>query len=467
MSLSAAEVHAIRRQKLWSKILTPLIYVLVLLTARLYFRYSLKEISEFRTKIWKQLDEHDGPVIWAANHLTLIDSFLVFWAIFPWHKIGRIQLVPWSTPEYRNYYHLGNYWQQRLIRFILYLCRCIPFLRGGEDAASMEWRQKAFDKCAWILKDGGSVFVYPEAGRSRKGWLEPHQPKDFLGRLALEVPEAKFLCVYMRGEGQLYTTAYPAQDEDFRAYGCLLPGPQENESPRAVSQRLFDTLAQLQEEWFKKSGLTKNCGGNDILDLKSPRLRENFDLEEGEADPEWLDRHLTPKERAYLEKAGRQALFVTCCKFLAAKEAAYKALAQSGIQTPRGAFRMLEADLFRRKVEHLPSGCQVDVAFTQEDEDKLHCVAVLRGGYIGDDGTNADVLWGVEELPPGANPSEFAREACLQFIAQSSDDISSPDCLAFTEENGIPKIMHRGKTRDWGVSLSHSGRFVAYSFMIS
>lgn len=467
MSLTAAEVNAIRRQKWWSWLLTPLIYVLVVLTARLYFHYSLKEIGRFREKIWKQLDGHDGPVIWAANHLTLIDSFLVFWAIFPWYKVRRTQLVPWSTPEYRNYYHLGNYWQQRLIRGVLYLCRCIPFLRGGEDAASLLWREKAFEKCAWILKDGGSVFVYPEAGRSRKGWLEPHQPKDFLGRLALEVPQAKFLCVYMRGEGQLYTTTYPAQGETFRAYGTLLPGPQENEPPRAVSQRLFDTLAQLQEDWFKGSSLTKNCGGNDVLDLKSPLLQEHFDLEHGEADPDWLDRHLTAKEKSYLNKAGKEALFVTCCKFIAAKEAAHKALTQSGIHTPRGAFHMLEADLFRRKVEHLPSGCQVDIAFTTEDQDKLHCIAVLRGGYIGDSDANSDVLWGVDELPPGANPSEFVRERCLALIAQSADDIPSADGLAFTEENGIPKILHRGKTRDWGVSLSHSGRFVAYSFMIS
>ena len=159
--------------------------------------------------------------------------------------------------------------------------------------------------------------------------------------------------------------------------------------------------------------------------------------------------------------------YVTFWRFVAAKEAAHKAFEQSGIATPSGAYKMLEADLFLRKVVHLPTGAQADIAFTDEDSDKLHCIAVLRGGYIGDDPSTGDVLWGIDELPAGADPSEFARERCLALIAGASDDIKSPASLAFTDQGGVPKVLHRGRARDWGVSLSHSGRFVAYSFMIS
>jgi len=438
---------------------------LLIVVGRLYYRYSLKEIEAFRVEIWKKLDRHNGPVIWAANHLTLIDSFLVFCAVFSWGKLHKFRLVPWSTPEYRNYYFLGGFWRSRLIRAVLYLCRCIPFLRGGEDQASIQWREKAFEKCAWILKDGGSVFVYPEAGRSRKGWLESHRPKDFLGRLALEVPEAKFLCVYLRGEKQLYTTAIPIPGETFRVHGDLISGPAAAEiTPRSVSQRLFDSLHDLQEAWFAESALPKNCGGNDVIDLKNPLMREHFSG--NEADPEWLDRHLTGKERQYLESRASDA-YGLFWKFMAAKEAAHKALTQSGITTPRAAYKMLEVDLFLRRVAHLPTGAEVDIAFTDEDEDKIHCIAVLRGGFIGDDPANGDVLWKVEELPSGAGASEYVRERCLKFIADSSDDIGGPGRLAFTEENGVPKVLHQGKIRDWAVSLSHSGRYVAYSFMIS
>ncbi|MDE1976679.1 MAG: hypothetical protein KGI84_05405, partial [Elusimicrobia bacterium] len=263
--------------------------------------------------------------------------------------------------------------------------------------------------------------------------------------------------------------ALPRRGETFRSYGTLIPAVLPGETtPRAVAQRLFDALAELQEEWFAASALPKNCGGNDMLDLKSPRLTEHFDAESGDVDPEWTARHLTPREMAALEAVppGLKR-FAEVCKFIAAKEAAHKALAQSGIQTPSGAFRMLEADLFRKRIVHLPTGARFDIRFTHEDEDKIHCVAVLRGGFIGDDETPGDVLWEVAEVPAGEDPHEFAREKCLEFIAESSDEISSPSLLAFADEGGAPKVLRGGKPQDWGVSLSHSGRFAAWSFMIS
>ena len=466
--LSADEIAELRRQGRWSLAFAYATCAFFMLAARFRFGYRFRDAARFRERVWAELDRHDGPVIWAANHLTLIDSFIIFWAVFPWRKAANARLAPWSTPEYRNYYFLGGRLRRAAVRALMYLCRCIPFLREGEDEASVRWREKVFEKCVWILRNGGSIFVYPEAGRSRSGWLEPRRPKDFLGRMALEAPAAKFLCVYLRGESQLYTTVYPARGESFRMYAELVPAVLPGETnARQISQRLFNTLGELQRQWFAESALPRNCGGNDVVDLGSALSRERFDFESGAADPEWLERHLTAKERAYLDSIPAERLYSTCWKFFAAKEAAHKALDQSGISTPTGGFRLLEADLFRRRVTHLPTGCQVEIAFTDEDPQKLHCIAVLRGGYIGDDQTPGDVLWRVEELPHGENPSEYVRRRCLEFIAESSDEIRSPAVLAFSEEGGIPRVLRAGKPCDWGVSLSHSGRFVAYSFMIS
>lgn len=468
MALTAQDVASIRRQDFWSLAAAAPIYVLLDLALRWRFGYSYQDLQGFRREIWKKLDAHQGPVIWAANHHTLIDSFLIFQAVYPFWRLGRHKLIPWSTPEYTNYYNIGGWLCSRGIRFFMYLCRCIPFLREGEDALAVAWREKAFAKCAWILKQGGAVFIYPEAQRSRNGWLERRRPKDFLGRLALECPQAKFLCVYLRGERQVYRTVYPARGDSFRMMADLIPAVLPDETtPRQISQRLFDTLARLQEEWFKGWDKPKNCGGNDIVDLSSPLRRENIDPESGEADPEWLKRHLTPKEETWLSSQPAAERFRAFWKMFAAKEASYKALRQAGIDTPRGAYRQLETDLFRRKVLHLPTGVLCDVAFTDDDAEKVHCLAAMRGGYIGDEEVPGDFLWGVDELPPGASPHEYVRSRCLALIAGSNDEIGSPDKLAFYEEDGIPCLLYGGKRADWGVSLSHSGRFVAYSFMIS
>ena len=469
MSLTPEDLKALRLQRLLSRALVVPVSLLVALIARLYFGYRLDgDISRIRAGIWAKLDGHDGPVIWAANHLTLIDSFLVYWAIFPISRLLEDRRIPWSTPEYTNYYKLGGPLQSAAIRRLLYLCRCIPFLRGGEDADSEAWRQKAFDKCVWALREGGSVFVYPEAGRSRSGWLEPRRPKDFLGKLALEAPASKFLCVYLRAERQIATTAYPPKGDRLRLVVDLIDGALPGESnPREISQRLFDRLAQLQQEWWKGSDMSRNCAGNDVVDLKGVLLRENFSDDLSEADPEWLERHLTKRELASLAEQGPDGLFRGFWRFFCAKEACHKALGRAIIVVPNGAFHEIEIDLFRRKATHLTTGLQLDIRFTDDDADKLHCVAVLRGGYIGDDESEGDALWNVAEVPTGTSPGAFAREMALDFIASTNDEIGSSSRLALSEQGGLPAVLWRGQPQDWSLSLSHSGRYAACSLMIS
>jgi 1-acyl-sn-glycerol-3-phosphate acyltransferase/phosphopantetheinyl transferase (holo-ACP synthase) len=469
MTLAPEDLSALRRQWRVSRVVAIPLSFFVAAIARLRFGYRLPEdIDKLRADIWEKLDAHDGPVIWAANHLTLIDSFLIYWAIFPLSRAPEDRRIPWSTPEYTNYYKLGGPWKSAFIRGLLYVCRCIPFLRGGEDAAAEAFRQKAFDKCVWLLCEGAAVFVYPEAGRSRSGWFEARRPKDFLGKLALEVPAAKFLCVYMRSENQIGTTVRPPQGDGFRLVADLIDGARPGESnPREISQRLFDRLAEMQREWWDGSPLPRNCGGNDVVDLQSALLRENFSEDLADADPEWLARHLTARERAYWSAAKPGDRFRVFWRFFCAKEACHKALARAGLVVPHGAFQEIEVDLFRRKAVHISTGLQLDFRFTDDDGDKLHCVCVLRGGYIGDDETAGDVVWDVAEVPPGASPGAFARERALDFIAGSNDEIGSSARLALSESGGLPAVLWKGKPQDWSLSLSHSGRFAACSFMIS
>jgi phosphopantetheinyl transferase (holo-ACP synthase) len=467
VALTPEDLRSLGRQRFLSReIAVPLSFLVAI--ARLHFAYRLPDdIGELRARLWKQLDEHDGGVIWAANHLTLIDSFLVYWAVVPFSRIGSDRFTPWSTPEYTNYYRLGGPLQSAFVRALLYLCRCIPFLRGGEDAAAEAFREKAFQKCAWVLEGGGSIFVYPEAGRSRSGWFERRRPKDFLGKLAMINPRAKFLCVYLRGDRQIGTTVAPPPGDLLRVSFSLLDGARPNETPRQISTRLFDELARLQEQWWQGCAMAKNCAGNDVVDLRYPLLKENFSDDLTEADPEWVDRHLTAREQAYAASLGPAALFKTFWRYFCAKEACHKALARAEVVVPNAAFREIEVDLFRRKAVHVPTGLQLDLRFTDDDEEKLHCVAVLRGGFIGDDDSEGDAVWHVAEIPPGEPHGAWTREMALDFIASCNDEIGSSARLALSEAGGLPVVLWKGKPQDWSLSLSHSGRFAACSFMAS
>jgi 1-acyl-sn-glycerol-3-phosphate acyltransferase len=406
-------------------------------------------------------------VIWAANHLTLWDSFLLFYAVFPLRRTLEARRLPWNTPEHTNYYRNGGWFKCRAIRAFMYLCRCIPFLRGGEDEASVRWREGAFERCVWVLSQGGSICVFPEATRSRSGWFDASQPKDFLGSLALRVPGSKVLGLYLRGESQAGTTAYPARGETFRMdFEFWDPAPGPASTARSISEEMFRRIGALQERWFEGSGLLKNCAGNDIVDLGLPLLKDHFSEDLSEVDPDWAGRLLTPRELLYLESQPPDRRFSTFWRFHAAKEAASKALAQAGVRVLPGGFATIEADLFQGRVRHLPTLLECRLRFTDDDAEKLHCVAVLRGGRIGGDDEPGDVLWKVAEVPQGSSGSEAARELCLGLIAESSDDISASS-LSFTEVDDIPRAVRRGAPQDWGVSLSHSGRFAAASFMVS
>jgi phosphopantetheinyl transferase (holo-ACP synthase) len=469
MPLTPEDLSALRRQRRISRAVAVPLSLFVAAAARLRFGYGLsRDVARVRAEIWKKLDAHDGPVIWAANHLTLIDSFLVYWAVFPMSRVTEDRRIPWSTPEYTNYYKLGGRFKAAFIRGLLYCCRCIPFLRGGEDAAAEAFRQKAFDKCVWLLREGGAIFVYPEAGRSRSGWFEARRPKDFLGKMALEVPSAKFLCVYLRSDSQLGTTVRPPEGSEFRVVCDLIDGARPGEtSPRAISQRLFDRLAELQDEWWRGSPMPKNCAGNDVVDLKSPLLRENFSEDLADADEEWLQRHLTPRELAVVREQKGADFFRAFWRHFCAKEAAHKALGRAGLVVANGAFRDIEVDLFRRKAAHVTTGLLLDLRFTDDDEDKLHCLAVLRGGFIGDAETEGDAVWDVSEVPAGQSAGAFARERALDFIASCNDEIGSAAKLALSEDGGLPAVLWRGKPQDWSLSLSHSGRYAACAFMVS
>ena len=95
MTLTPEDLSALRRQRSLSRAIAVPLSLFVAATARLRFGYRLpRDISRIRAEIWEKLDAHDGPVIWAANHLTLIDSFLVYWAIFPFSLSSKEAYAP-------------------------------------------------------------------------------------------------------------------------------------------------------------------------------------------------------------------------------------------------------------------------------------------------------------------------------------------------------------------------------------
>jgi 1-acyl-sn-glycerol-3-phosphate acyltransferase len=92
----------------------------------------------------------DGPAIIAANHTSVLDSFI----------------VPSVLPRNISYVGKAEYLDDWKTKHIFPALGMIPIDRSGGDAA-----QAALDTAATLLDGGGLFGIYPEGTRSRTGHL--------------------------------------------------------------------------------------------------------------------------------------------------------------------------------------------------------------------------------------------------------------------------------------------------------
>jgi 1-acyl-sn-glycerol-3-phosphate acyltransferase len=113
----------------------------------------------------RALDTHNvpdaGPVIVAPNHFSFLDHFFV--AVFLRRHVRFMAKSQLFKPPMQFIYRHGG---------------VFPVRRGHRD-------EEAFLTAEHILRHGGLVTLYPEAGRSRTGKLAEHA-KPGVGRLALD-----------------------------------------------------------------------------------------------------------------------------------------------------------------------------------------------------------------------------------------------------------------------------------------
>ncbi len=148
----------------------------------------------------ENLDAHDGPAIYVANHQSHMDSLVLF-AAMPervkrnlyfgaaadrWFVKGKKKLV--LQPWYQSLV-LGNF----------------PIVRGGGA--------KALEYARWLLQQGCSVCIFPEGTRTMKDELGRFKPGVAMLALELGLPVVP---VYlsglraMRPKGALHPKAGPA-----------------------------------------------------------------------------------------------------------------------------------------------------------------------------------------------------------------------------------------------------------------
>ncbi len=217
---------------------------LYFLITRLLF-YRVHNIKEIRRQCAEELSKHKGPWIVCANHLTMIDSFLLTYAIFSFGSYLKDYIkIPWNLPE------RSNFQKNIILAVFCYLSKCIPVDRGGPR----EKTKKLLEKCTYLMHTGQNIMVFPEGGRSRTGRVDKEGFSYGVGRFVQDVENCKIMCVYMRGDNQVTYGFIPAWGEKFYVeIEVLSPERMQDVGLRAQREyaaQIIDHLAQMEEKYF-------------------------------------------------------------------------------------------------------------------------------------------------------------------------------------------------------------------------
>lgn len=235
---------ALAVQREVSRLTTPVWASLAWVGLRVVMGYRIAERAEARVRYRALLRESDAPLLLCANHLTLIDSALIAWALgSPAFYMRRFSALPWNLPD------RANFASTLPRRALAYVTKCIPMPRRGRRTEV----GRALGRFAHVLRRGDVCLVFPEGGRSRSGRVEVESAAVGVGRLIGAVPGCRVLCVYLRGERQRTWGSLPARGDRFRVLLAPVEPKSEARGLRRsleVARQVTAQLAALEQRYF-------------------------------------------------------------------------------------------------------------------------------------------------------------------------------------------------------------------------
>jgi 1-acyl-sn-glycerol-3-phosphate acyltransferase len=207
-------------------------------------RYRVRSINAVRRRVRNLTAEHPGPWLICANHLTLIDSVILAYAMFPtWRYVVNYRLLPWNVPEWMNFN------RNPLVALACFLTKCIPVIRGGDRAAV----KSTLNKFAFLLGREENLMIFPEGTRSRNGRVNTEEFSYGTGRLFHDTPECRVMCLYMRGDGQETYSNFPRYGETFTvAVEECRPQTQHKglRAHRDCASQIINFLSEMESQYF-------------------------------------------------------------------------------------------------------------------------------------------------------------------------------------------------------------------------
>lgn len=192
-----------RLSLLFQRLLGWLFFVLVgpgsLFTMGLLRRNRIEGVAEVRRR-YREALATGRPTLIAANHLTMVDSAYLQWALCPlWQYYVSYRRFPWNVAAVE---HLKS---RPPLLVICYLGKVLPIDRDGTDAH----RKQVLDKLRWLLERGEVAMIFPEGTRSRTGRIDVESTTYGVGQLLKDIDNPQVICAYIRGKKQERMSSVP------------------------------------------------------------------------------------------------------------------------------------------------------------------------------------------------------------------------------------------------------------------
>ena len=243
-ALSFRERARLLIQREVGRVFSPIWVSLVVAAMRFGMGWRIEGLAEARRTYRKLWSGSPHGVIVCANHLTMVDSFMIAWALAPpWWYVLHYRSLQWNTPEQENFARTA------VMRAAIYVAKCIPVRRGGDRREVGQ----VLARITWLLSRGEAGLMFPEGGRSRSGRVDALASTYGVGRIVRALPGLRVLCVYLRGEGQETWSDFPARGERFRVRVEQLEPKSDRGGLRGsleVSRQILAKLGDMEREYF-------------------------------------------------------------------------------------------------------------------------------------------------------------------------------------------------------------------------
>jgi 1-acyl-sn-glycerol-3-phosphate acyltransferase len=242
--LTGAELRALETQRRVGRLLAPLWIPLCIGIMKFGFRWRIEGTAETRRVFAQLRQDSKSPILVCGNHLTMLDSALIAWALAgPSRFLRDYGSLPWNTPERDNF--ASTWWK----RVAVYLIKCVPIERGGDRRAV----GAVLNKLVWLMKRGEVALVFPEGGRSRVGRVDTEAVTYGVGRIVKALPGCRVVCVYLRGENQESWSALPRRGDRFQVQAEAFEPKTDQKGMRGsldINRQILTRLAKMEQRHF-------------------------------------------------------------------------------------------------------------------------------------------------------------------------------------------------------------------------